>query len=120
MNKILLIDDSFYACKVLKDILSSKYEIVIARSGIEAEKVFINEKPDLTLLDVILPEGEAEGVRVLKEIKKLDANAKVIIVSATNLDYVIEECKNCGIIDYIVKPYDTGKLIDLIAKVFEE
>ena len=118
MKKILIVEDSFYMSKVLGDILSGKYKVVKAYSGIEAIKTFVNEKPDLVLLDIILPEGKDEGMRVLKEIKQLNPNAKVIMVSALGSDYTIEECKKYGVIDFFVKPYDTKKLIDLIAKVF--
>ena len=66
-KKILIADDSLFMRKVLKDILSKKseYEIVEANSGANTEQQFKKEKPDLVLLDIIMPDGEEEGIRVL-------------------------------------------------------
>lgn len=116
MKKILIADDSLFMRKMLKDILSDKYAIVEAESGSKAEKQIKTEKPDLTLLDIIMPEGEEEGIRVLKQIKKADPKAKVVMITAVGQDAVIEECKKLGAADYIVKPFDKEKVIKTVQK----
>ncbi|MBU1674129.1 response regulator [Patescibacteria group bacterium] len=117
-KKILIADDSLFMRTILKDILltEEKYEIAEAQNGKEAELQFKKEKPDLTLLDIIMPDGEEEGLKVLKKIKKLSPGAKVIMVSAVGQDSIIAECKKAGAADYIVKPFNKDKVIETVKK----
>jgi len=115
-KKILIADDSMFMRRILKDILSDKYEIVEAESGSKTEKQLKKEKPDLTLLDIIMPEGEEEGIRVLKEIMKANPKAQVVMITAVGQDTVVEECKKLGAADYIVKPFDKEKVINTVQK----
>ena len=121
-KKILIADDSLFMRKVLKDILSKKseYEIVEANSGANTEQQFKKEKPDLVLLDIIMPDGEEEGIRVLKEIKKVDHETKVIMISAVGQEAIIEECKRLGARDYIVKPFDEKLVVNTVKKYLSE
>jgi CheY-like chemotaxis protein len=116
-KKILVADDSMFMRKMLKDILSEEeYEIVEANSGLTALAQFKKEKPDLILLDIIMPEGEEEGLTVLKTVKKLSSEAKVIMISAVGNDSIIAECKKIGAVDYIIKPFEKGKVIETVRK----
>jgi two-component system chemotaxis response regulator CheY len=117
-KKILIADDSLFMRNILKDILTAadKYEVVEAQNGKEAEAQFKIHNPDLTLLDIIMPEGEEEGITVLKKILKLNSKAKVIMISAVGQDTIIEECKKAGATDYIVKPFDKKKVIETAEK----
>ncbi|ODS30777.1 MAG: CheY-like receiver, partial [Candidatus Scalindua rubra] len=81
-KKILIVDDSLFMRNVLKDNLPDKYKVVEAASGSKAKEQFRKEKPDLTLLDIIMPEGEEEGISVLKNIKKINPKANVVMVTA--------------------------------------
>ncbi|MBU1366994.1 MAG: response regulator [Candidatus Omnitrophica bacterium] len=117
-KKILIADDSLFMRRILKDILSAKekYEIVEAQNGKEAEQQFKKHNPDLTLLDIIMPEGEEEGITVLKAIKKLSSGAKVVMITAVGQDSIIAECKKAGASDYIIKPFDKEKIIKTVEK----
>ena len=116
MKKILIADDSLFMRKVLKDILSrkSEYEIVEADSGARTDAQFKKEKPDLILLDIIMPEGEEEGLKVLKGIIKTDSNARVIMISAVGQDAMIKECKKIGARNYITKPFDAKQVLKTV------
>jgi len=118
MKKILIADDSLFMRKMLKDILSieDKYEMIEAQNGREAEGQFKEHNPDLTLLDIIMPEGEEEGITILKTIKKLSPGAKVVMITAVGQDSVIAECKKAGAADYIIKPFDKEKVIRTVEK----
>ena len=115
-KKILIADDSLFMRKMLKDILSDKYEIVEADQGKKAEKQIEKEKPDLVLLDIIMPEGEEEGIIVLKKVMKANPNAKVVMITAVGQDTIVEECKKAGAADYIIKPFDKEKVVNTVAK----
>ena len=66
-----------------------------------------------------MPEGEEEGIRVLKEIRKTDENAQVVMITAVGQDAIIEECKKLGASDYIVKPFDKGEVIKTVQKYLD-
>jgi len=112
--KILIVDDSEFMRTILKNvILKSKYstaEIIEAADGDEAIQKYNEQKPDLILLDIIMP--VKDGISVLKEIGQT-AKAIAIISSIDQID-VIEEAKTLGAKGYIVKPYDAKLVIDMI------
>jgi two-component system chemotaxis response regulator CheY len=116
MKKILMADDSLFMRKVLKGFLSGEYEIVEADSGATAIKKFEKEKPDLVLLDIVMPEGEEEGLSVLKKVMKSDPQAKVIMITAIGQDGTVKECKKLGAKDYIVKPFDEKQVVRTVEK----
>lgn len=117
-KKILIADDSLFMRKILKDILSKeeKYEIVEAESGAKTLAQYGKEKPDLVLLDIIMPEGVEEGLMVLREIRKSNPKACVIMITAVGQDVMIEECKKLGAKDHIVKPFDDKHVIETVEK----
>lgn len=116
MKKILIADDSMFMRKVLKDIVSKEYEIVESNSGASTLEQFKKEKPDLVLLDIIMPEGEEEGIRVLRTITKTNPKAKVIMITAIGQDAIIEECKKLGAADYITKPFAEKQVLSTVQK----
>ena len=120
MKKILIADDSLFMRKMLKDILSERYEIVEAESGAKAVKQFKKEKPDLALLDIIMPEGEEEGLRVLQEIIKINPKVQVVMVTCVGQDAIREECKKLGAKDYIVKPFGKKQVVETVGKYLSE
>jgi len=119
MKKILIVDDSLFMRMVLKGILSKmegEYETLEADSGTKALELLKRVKPDLVLLDVIMPEGEEEGVRVLQIIMKNDPESKVVMITAVGQDPVVEQCKKLGAKDYIIKPFEEGQVIETVRK----
>jgi two-component system chemotaxis response regulator CheY len=119
MKKILIVDDSLFMRMVLKGILSKmegEYETLEADSGTKALELLKRVKPDLVLLDVIMPEGEEEGVRVLQTIMKNDPESKVVMITAVGQDPVVEQCKKLGAKDYIIKPFDEERVIETVRK----
>ena len=116
MKKILVADDSLFMRKVLKDILANGYKIVEADSGAGALEQFKKEKPDLVLLDIIMPEGQEEGLRVLQTIMKTNPETKVIMITAVGQDSIIKVSKKLGAKDYIVKPFDEKLVVETVKK----
>jgi two-component system, chemotaxis family, chemotaxis protein CheY len=111
--KILIADDSQFMRTILKDIAeSADYEVVEAQDGKETLEKLEQEKPDLLLLDVIMP--NMDGMEVLK---KLGGKTKVIVISAVGQEKMINEAKELGASDYIVKPFDASKVLETIKRV---
>ena len=115
-KKILIVDDSLFMRMTLRNDLIKEYEIVEAASGVEALEQFEKEKPDLVLLDIVMPQGEEEGIRVLEEIMKNDPQAQVVMITAVGQEAIIEECKKLGAKDYIVKPFDEKLINETVEK----
>ncbi len=112
-KKILIVDDSALMRKVLRDILEAEgfYNITEAGDGQDALNICDKEKPDLMLLDIIMP--EISGMDVLKQLNK---SVKTIVISAVGQQAVIEEAKRLGASDFIVKPFDKDRVIERTRK----
>lgn len=115
--KILITDDSAFMRTILKDLIAqTKWkdaEIIEAADGNEAVLKFNEEKPDLVLLDIVMP--QKDGIQVLKEIGALASS--VVIVSSVGQEKVIEQAKSLGAKDYIVKPFDAKQVIESLNKL---
>jgi len=106
MTKILIADDSDAIRLVLKDILGiGDYEIIDeAIDGQDSIDKYKEIKPDLILLDLAMP--KKDGLSVVKEIIEFDSNAKIILITASDDQKIIQECLNNGASSYLSKPFD--------------
>ena len=118
--KILIVDDSAFMRTILKDLVAqSKWagaEVLEAEDGDDAIAQCQASKPDLLLLDIVMP-GK-DGIEVLKEIGF--NSPSVVIVSSMGQDTVIDQAKSLGAKDYIVKPFDAKQVIESLNKLFPE
>ncbi|MEK7453111.1 MAG: response regulator [Patescibacteria group bacterium] len=112
--KVLLADDSAFMRKVLKDILGDAgfSQFIECGNGKECLEKYESEKPELLLLDIIMP--EMSGMEVLK---KIGFMSNVIIISAMGQSEMMNDAKKYGAKGYIVKPFDRKKVIDEIENV---
>ena len=112
--KVLIADDSAFMRTILKDIVAKsnwqQAQIIEAGDGEEALSKYSLEKPDLVLLDIVMP--QKDGISVLKDIGTLAKS--VVIVSSVGQEKVIEEAKTLGAKDYIVKPFNSEDVIKVI------
>lgn len=115
MKTILVADDSLFMRTVIKGILEDRYAVVEAGSGAESLKQFERTRPDLVLLDVVMPEGDEEGLRVLRRIMSADPAAKVVMITALGQqDAVVKECLSLGAKGCIVKPFNEAQILALV------
>ncbi len=116
----MIVDDSKAIRNLLKDmLLAGKHEVVAeAVDGIDAIEKFSTIKPDVLLLDVAMP--NKDGLTTLKEIKKTNLNAKVIMVTVREEMDIIQDCVAAGALAYIIKPFDTEEVLKSISFVLEE
>lgn len=106
MPKVLIADDDQNNREVVRDALADEgYELLEARDGRAALEIIAKEKPDVVLLDVMMP--GADGLIVLNLLMQSgDADrVKVIMLTALNTDTQITECLDAGASDYITKPF---------------
>lgn len=116
-TKILVVDDSAFTRQIVRNALNGKgfREVIEAENGKEGLRKYETEKPDVVLLDMIMP--GLEGTSVLKKIMNMDENAKVIMLSAVGQNKTMEMCNELGSVGYIVKPFDEKQLVDTVDEV---
>lgn len=114
--KILIAEDELYIREGLKDLLESEgYTTVCAEDGLRAMDLFDKEKPDLVLLDIMIP-GK-DGYTLCREIRQRNAEVPVIFISAKSeeIDRVVG--LELGADDYIMKPFGTREVVARIRAV---
>lgn len=117
-KKILVVEDETTLQKALMEFLiQEKFEVVGAPDGESGLRLAIETKPDLVLLDIILP--KKDGYEVLSELKKGDATKKIPVILLTNLESPedINRAFEAGASTYLVK--SDYKLEDVVKKVKE-
>ena len=115
--RILVVDDAAFMRMMIKDILSKNgYEIVgEAENGLKAVEKFQELRPDLTTMDITMP--EMDGIEALKKIKALDPGAKIIMCSAMGQQAMVIEAIQAGAKDFIVKPFQAERVLEAVKKV---
>lgn len=109
MNSILIIEDDSAIVDVLKMILEQDgFEIEVAFNGVSGLEKFNEMNPDIVLLDIRMP--RMDGIEVLQEIKKVNKESVVIMISGHgNIETAVQTTK-LGAFDFIEKPFDVDRL----------
>jgi DNA-binding response OmpR family regulator len=114
-RKILLVDDEEGFLSVIKEALEIRgFDIVTAKSAIEAGLELSSKKPDLILMDIKMP--GIDGLQACAAIKKNPdtVNIPIMVVSAISEEAQVKRAHKIGISDYFVKPVDIEKLVNRI------
>ena len=114
---ILVVDDIPTNNILMKNLLRvSNYEVLLAQSGIEALRIAEERKPDVILLDIMMP--VMDGYEVLARLRSNDTtkDIKVVMVSALGGKIDIKNAMDLGADGYITKPVVVQKLYDLLDK----
>jgi len=112
-KRVLIVEDDLAVLEVLQMMLSENYEIYSARNGREAIYSYKMYKPDIVLMDIVLP--DMDGVETTKEIKSRFSDAKIIGITA----FAVQKGKDllkAGALEIIEKPFTKKKLVDTIEK----
>jgi len=113
-KKILVVDDEPDFCEALRDFLGSKgFEVAIALSGEEALPAYMQEKPDVVLLDIQMP--GMDGLETLRALKAIDPEAAVIMLTTIVDEPLAKQARAKGALEYITKPIDMDYLDTTIA-----
>lgn len=118
--KILAVDDNIINLATIEQELKDKYEVITVNSGVRAIRYLNKEKPDLVLLDVQM--ALMDGIETLKEMRTMENGATIPVIMLTSKkdkETVIEGSK-LGILDYVVKPFDTQDLHERIDRALKK
>jgi len=116
--RVLIVDDAMFMRNMLRDLFSrqSDYEVVgEAANGQEAIEKYRELSPDLVTMDIVMP--LKSGIEALQEIVSADRNARVIMCSALGQEALILEAVTAGAKDFIVKPFQETKVLEVVRRV---
>lgn len=115
-EKILIVDDAAFMRMMIKDILTKNGFVIAgeASDGAEAVELYKETVPDLVTMDITMP--DMNGIDALKEIKRIDPDAKVIMCSAMGQQAMVIDAIQAGAKDFIVKPFQAERVIEAIKK----
>ena len=116
MAKILVVDDAeFLRVRISKMLSSEGHDIIEAENGLKAVETYKTSKPDMVLMDITMP--EMDGLAALREIKKYDPAAKVVMLTALGQESVVLEAIKSGARDFVVKPFEKERVISAVSKL---
>jgi two-component system, chemotaxis family, chemotaxis protein CheY len=116
MARVLVVDDAAFMRKVLTDALAQGGHDVVgeAANGVEAVAQFQALNPDVTTLDITMP--EKDGLEALREILAANPAARVIMCSALGQESKVLESIKCGAKDFVVKPFQAERVLEAVGK----
>lgn len=118
---VLVVDDNQQNLELLLAYLEDMPEIILqqAGNGIEALDRIARHKPDLILLDIMMP--KLSGFELCKQLKSNPQTREILVVMVTALNETadIERAAECGTDDYITKPFDRSALVNLVRTMLQ-
>ena len=116
MARVLVVDDAAFMRKVVSDALASGGHEVVgeATNGAEAVERFQELRPELTTLDITMP--EKDGLAALAEIMAIDPAARVVMCSALGQETKVLESIKLGAKDFVVKPFQPARVLEAVGK----
>lgn len=115
-KRILIVDDAAFMRMMLKDILTKNgYEIAgEAENGQRAVELYRELRPDAVTMDITMP--EMDGITAVKEIKKIDPGARIVMCSAMGQQLMVMEAIQAGARDFVVKPFQQERVLQALEK----
>jgi two-component system, chemotaxis family, chemotaxis protein CheY len=116
MARILVVDDALFMRKMVMDALSGAGHEVVgeAGNGVEAVARYQELKPDVTTLDITMP--EKDGLAALADIIGSDPSARVVMCSALGQESKVVEALKLGAKDFVVKPFQADRVVEAVGK----
>ena len=116
---ILAVDDTAIVLTRIADTLRSDYEVITVNSGVRALRYLEQERPDLILLDIEMP--QKNGIETLQEIRMMQDRKDIPVIMLTGVedkDAVLKSVR-LGICDYMLKPFSSEDLLKRIRRVLD-
>jgi two-component system chemotaxis response regulator CheY len=117
MKRLLVVDDALFMRKLICGVAAEAgWQIVgEAGNGAEAISLYQQHRPDLVTMDLVMP--VMGGLEALRQIRAVDPEAKVVVVTALDQKQSLMDSIREGAIDFIVKPFERERVLALLAKL---
>lgn len=114
-GRVLVVEDESTIAKTIRLALEAEgFEVRLAGDGLEALKEVRKDAPDIIILDVMLPKFDGFKVCRLLKFDKATGHIPIILSSARNSDADLERGRKAGADEYIVKPFDLERLVEIV------
>jgi response regulator RpfG family c-di-GMP phosphodiesterase len=116
----IVADDEYSIIKILTDILNihpDTSKIVPAKDGLEALEIFKEDKIDVIITDILMP--RLSGIELVKEVKQINPDVQIIVVSAFGDIDLVREAMRCGAYDYVLKPFNIDDIMLAVNRTIE-
>ncbi|MBN1165310.1 MAG: response regulator [Candidatus Krumholzibacteriota bacterium] len=116
-SRVLVVDDAIFMRKMISDILEGYGMEVVGESdtGSDAVEKYIELKPDLVTMDIIMP--EMNGIDAVRGIIAADAQARIIMCSALGQQALVQDALTAGAKDFLIKPFNPSRVIEVVSRV---
>ncbi len=116
-RKVLICDDAIFMRTMVGDILTQAgFEVVgEAETGVQAIERYRALRPDLVTMDIVMP--DMGGIDAVREITKLDPEAKVLMCSAMGQQALVVEALQAGARDFVVKPFQPSRVLEAVERI---
>lgn len=116
MATLLVVDDAaFMRMRCSKLLTDNGFAVIEAENGAQAVRKYQELHPDGVLLDITMP--EMDGLTALKEIRKIDPNARVVMVTALGQQTLVIEALKGGARDFVLKPFQSDRVLAAVRKL---
>jgi two-component system, chemotaxis family, chemotaxis protein CheY len=114
---VLICDDAIFMRTMVGDILQKAGFQVVgeAETGLQAIEKYKELRPDLVTMDIVMP--ELGGIDAVREIRKHDPSARVLMCSAMGQQALVVEAIQAGAKDFVVKPFVPGRVLEAVKRV---
>jgi two-component system chemotaxis response regulator CheY len=116
MKRLLVVDDAMLMRKLIGDLATQAgWQVTEARDGQEAVELYPKLRPQLVTMDLVMP--RLTGLEALRQIRELDPDARVIVITALDQKQLLMDSIREGAIDFIVKPFDRQRFFEMMRKL---
>jgi two-component system chemotaxis response regulator CheY len=118
-HRVLVVDDAIFMRTMISDILKKgDFEVCgEGATGAEAVEQYKKLKPDLVIMDIIMP--DMGGIEAVKAIMQLDPSARVLMCSAMGQQALVVEAIQAGARDFVVKPFQPSRVLEAARRVLQ-
>ncbi|HEX7392039.1 MAG TPA: response regulator [Thermoplasmata archaeon] len=118
MAKILVVDDSEFMRKVLRNILEAGgHKVIEARNADEALEKFKKDGADVVTMDIVMP--STDGIECVRRLKLANGKIKIIMISALGHQKTVMRSLEAGAVDFIIKPFTADDVLESVNAVLQ-
>lgn len=116
--KVLVVDDSEFMRKVLRNILEAGgHKVTEAKSADEALDKFRKDGADIITMDIVMP--DKDGIEAVRRLKEANSKAKIIMISALGHQKTVMRSLEAGAVDFIIKPFTADDVLESVNAVLQ-